>query len=87
MIFGYEYRWQDRITLWEAAPLAETSNWFETILTKLGIPEIMLVLGLGFIVYFALEALGQRSIGRMTILVAIFSSVAILAENLKRLFG
>lgn len=87
MIFGYEYNWWDRLTLWQAGELAEKPNFFEEVITQLGIPEIMFILGLGFLTYFALEALGEKSIGRMSVLVAVFSSVALLAENLRRVFG
>lgn len=78
MLFGYEYHWTDRITLWEAAPLSEQPNWFEDILAQLGIPEIILVLAIGFIVCLVLESIGQKSVGKMAWLVALCSSVATL---------
>lgn len=51
MLFAYVYQWTDRLNLLEAGPLAEQpTNFFEKFLAQLGIPEIMLLLCLGFIV-------------------------------------
>lgn len=85
-MFGYEYNWIDRLRIWEAAPLAEQpTNWFENVLAKLGIPEIMLLLAMGFIVCLVLESIGQKSVGKMAWLVALCGSAATLIGNLARI--
>lgn len=85
-MFGIEYQWTDRLRLWEAAPLAEEpTNWFEGVLAQLGIPEIILLLSVGFIVYLVLDSIGQRSVGKMAWLVALVGSAATLINNLARI--
>ena len=85
---GYEYHWTDRLRLYgEPAPFAEQPNWFESVLINLGIPEILMILFAGIVVYFALEALGQRIIGKMAVVVAVFSATATLCVNVASIFG
>lgn len=91
MIFAndpYVYNWRDRLRIWgEPAPLAEQpTNFFESIITNLGIPEILMILAIGFIVFFALEALGQKTIGKMAIVIAVFSGVSTLCVNIATIF-
>ena len=85
-MFGYEYSWVDRLRLWEAGPLAEQpTNFFEDILAQLGIPEIILLLAVGFIVCLVLDSIGQRSVGKMAWLVALCGSAATFITNLARI--
>ena len=85
---GYEYHWHDRIKLGgEAAPFAEDSiTVLERFITSLQLPEVLLMLGVGIIVYFMLYALGQKIIGYMALTVAIFSGLATLLEGLTTFF-
>lgn len=80
-----EFQWTDRLRLWEAAELSEKPGYFDAVLSQLGLPEVMLLIGVGVVVCFMLEAIGQRSIGRMTLLVSIFSAVSVLIENISKI--
>ena len=80
-----EFQWTDRLRLWEAGELAEKPGFFDAVLSQLGLPEIMLLIGAGFVVCFMLEAIGQRGIGKMTLLVAIFSAASVLIQNIARI--
>lgn len=82
-MFGYT--WTERLSLINAAPLADQPNWFEKIVCHLGIPEIMMLLGAAIIVNFMLEALGQKPIGKMVLVVGVFQSIAVLVTNLSAL--
>jgi hypothetical protein len=85
-MFGYEYHWTDRLTLWEAAPLAEGPNWFEDVLAQIGIPEIILLLAVGAVVCVILENIGQKAIGKMAWVIALCGSAATLIDNIARIF-
>ena len=77
------YHWTDRLTLWEAAPLAEEpTGFFAQVICNLGIPEALTILAMGVIVGLALQAIKQQAVGTMAILVSAVSAAAILATNL-----
>lgn len=78
----FAFQWTDRLTIVQEAPLADTPNWFEGVLAQLGIPEIMLVVGMGVVVSMALDTIGQRGIGKMCMVVAVFNAVQILVQRL-----
>jgi hypothetical protein len=80
-----EFQWTDRLRLWEAGELAEQPGWLDAVLSQLGLPEVMLLIGVGVIVCYMLEAIGQKGIGKMTLLVAIFSAASVLIENIARI--
>jgi len=82
-MFGF--KWTDRITVWEAAPLEEQPGWFDSVLSQLGLPEIMLLLGVGVVTCYMLEAIGQKSIGKMALLVSIFSVASVLVQNIAKI--
>lgn len=81
----FAFSWTERLTLVQEAPLADSPNWFEGFLAQLGLPEIMLVLGLGIVVSLALDTVGQRAIGKMALIVAVFNAVQILVQKLAAL--
>lgn len=82
-MFTFGYEWTERITLWEAAPLApDPVTIFEKVICNLGIPEALTILALGMIVGLALESIRQEAIGTMAILLSAIQAAAILATHL-----
>jgi hypothetical protein len=87
-MFGYEYQWTDRLRLWgPAAPLAESPNRFEAFLQAIHIPEILTLLAIGVVVALVLEALGQRAVSKMALVIAVFGSASLLLTGIASLGG
>lgn len=87
-MFGYEYQWTDRLKLWgPAAPLAESPNRIEEFLQAIHIPEVLTLLAVGVVVALVLEALGQRAVGKMALIIAVFGSASMVLTGIARLGG
>jgi hypothetical protein len=84
----YEYHWTDRLRLWgPAPPLAETPNRFEEFLQAIHIPEVLTLLAIGVVVALVLEALGQREIGKMALIISLFGSASMVLTGIASLGG
>lgn len=80
-MFGYA--WTERLTLIQPGSLADQpTNWFETILAQLGIPEILLLVAMGVIVGLVLDSIGQKAIGKMVIVVAWLNAASLFITRL-----
>lgn len=84
----YEYHWTDRLKLWgPAPPLAESPNRIEAFLQAIHISDVLTLLAVGAVVALVLEALGQRAIGKMAWIVALFGSASMILTGIASLGG